>query len=87
MDHPDRVAQDEGAFQREAEEEPCESVVARWRWELAMTEVGQQWEVGYREGEGASGVHKRGSRTSPVVVGAQVGQLGPWSRAPGGGGG
>lgn len=85
MDHPDRVEQDEGAFLWEAGEAPCESVVVRWRWELAMTEVGLQWEVGYHEGEGASGVDKRGSHTSPVVVGAQVGRSGQWSRAPGGG--
>lgn len=83
MDHPDRVVQDEGAFLRGAEEVPYESVVVRWRWELAMTEVGLQWGVGYHEGEDAKGVHKRDSHTSPVVVGAQGDQLGPWSRGSG----
>lgn len=85
MDHPDRVVQDEEASPRGAEEGPCESVVVRWRWELAMMEVGLQWGVEYHEGKDAKGVHKRGSHTSPAVVGAQGGQLGPWSRGPGDG--
>lgn len=87
MDHPDKVVSDEGAFLRGAEEGPCESVVVRWHWELAMTEEELQWEAAYREGEGALGVHRRDSRTSPAAVGAQGDQLEPWSRGPRGEGG
>lgn len=83
MDHPDRVVQDEGAFLREVEGGSCESAEVRWRWGLAMTEVGLQRGVEYREGEGASGVYKQGSHTSPVVVDGQGGQLGAWTRSPG----